>query len=135
MAKSTEELVSINIIGETTEVQGNIVTSGDMRIDGKLTGDFTSTQKLVVSQNGSVEGNIRCKECDISGNIKGNIIVSELLILRATAFVLGDITVNKLAVEPDAQFSGVCKMNNKQGYHGISKSTVKNEADQTNTPK
>ncbi|MDR1792772.1 MAG: polymer-forming cytoskeletal protein [Bacteroidales bacterium] len=118
MAKGIEQdLIGINIIGETTEIEGNIVTSGDMRIDGKLKGDFTSSQKLVVSQTGCIKGNINCNDCDISGKVQGNITTSGLLILRSTATVLGDITIFKLAIEPDGQFSGVCKMTSISQSH------------------
>ena len=59
MAKSTEtETSCINIIGQSTEIQGNITTMGDMRIDGKLKGNISSSQKLVIGQSGMVEGNI-----------------------------------------------------------------------------
>ena len=111
MAKNVEsEAPCINIIGQATEVKGDIKTSGDMRIDGKLTGNFSSNQKLVMGNSGMIEGNINCKDCDISGKVVGNIDVTELLILKSTADVHGDISTHKLVVEMDAQLSGICKM-------------------------
>jgi len=111
MGKGTEtEAPGINIIGQGTEIKGDINTSGDMRIDGRLVGNFVSNQKLVVGTSGIIEGNIACKDCDISGKITGNLCVAELLILQSTSDVQGDISTNKFVVEIDAQFSGVCKM-------------------------
>ena len=111
MAKNTEtDTPCINIIGQSTDIQGDIVTSGDMRIDGKLKGNVSSNQKLVVGQFGVVEGNITCKDCDISGKVIGNIAVQELLTLNSTADVTGDVHTKKLVIELDAQYCGVCKM-------------------------
>jgi cytoskeletal protein CcmA (bactofilin family) len=114
MRKNAElEAPCINIIGQGTEIKGDMSTSGDIRIDGKLTGNFSSNQKLVVGQSGIIEGNITCKDCDISGKIIGDMCISGLLILKSTSDVSGDVTTNQFVVEIDAQFSGVCKMNQK----------------------
>jgi cytoskeletal protein CcmA (bactofilin family) len=124
MGKNMEtEASCINIIGAGTEIKGDIKTSGDMRIDGKLTGNFSSGQKLVIGQSGIIEGDIKCKDCDISGKVIGNMHVTELLTLKATADVMGDISTNKIVIEPGAQFSGVCKMHqNMQGKQEQTKS-------------
>ena len=111
MAKNTEtDTPCINIIGQSTEIQGDIATMGDMRIDGKLRGNISSNQKLVVGQSGVIEGNITCKDCDISGRVIGNISVEELLTLQSTADVAGDVHTRKLVIELDAQYSGTCRM-------------------------
>ena len=47
---------------------------------------------------------------DVSGTIKGKLAVSELLTLKSTAKINGDIITNKLAIEPGANFSGSCSM-------------------------
>lgn len=111
MAKGTDlDSPGINIIGFGTEIQGNVNTSGDIRVDGKIIGDFFVSQKLVIGQSGIIEGNITCRDCDISGKVIGNIIVNEVIVLNATANILGDISTHSLAIEIGAQFSGVCKM-------------------------
>ncbi len=111
MGKNTEsEAPCINIIGPGTEIQGDITTTGDMRIDGKLIGNFSSNQKLVIGPSGIIEGIIKCKDCDISGKVIGNIQIAELLVLKSTSDVNGDISTNKIVMELDSQFSGICKM-------------------------
>ena len=103
------EAPSINIIGQGTEIKGDINISSDMRIDGRLLGNFFSNQKLVVGASGVIEGTITCKDCDIFGTVTGNLYISEQLTLRPTADIKGDIATNKIVMELDAQFSGVCK--------------------------
>lgn len=110
MAKNNIETPSVNIIGAGTVIEGDITTNGDIRIDGSLTGSINVKGKLVVGATGSVEGEIICQNADISGNIKGKIGVAELLSLKASSKLNGDIITNKIAVEPGATFTGSCSM-------------------------
>jgi len=108
----TPETPSVNIIGNGTDIKGNIKSNGDLRIDGFITGHINASGKVVVGSTGRVEGEISCQNADISGDVKANIRVSELLSLKANAVVSGDIFTNKLAIEPGAVFTGACKMGN-----------------------
>jgi cytoskeletal protein CcmA (bactofilin family) len=101
---------SINLIGNGTNIVGDIKSNGDVRIDGILTGNISINGKLVVGSTGKIEGNILCQNADISGEINGKINVSELLILKASAKLLGDIITGKISIEPSASFTGTCSM-------------------------
>ena len=101
---------SINLIGAGTVINGEVKSNGDIRIDGTVTGSVNSKGKVVVGSTGMVEGEIVCQNADVSGSIKGNTTVSELLTLKATANLTGDIITNKLAIEPGANFTGSCSM-------------------------
>ncbi|MCC7332711.1 MAG: polymer-forming cytoskeletal protein [Flavobacteriales bacterium] len=101
---------SINIIRKGTEIKGEINCLGDIRIDGTLSGKIFTEGKLVVGQTGNIEGEVTCKNADISGTIKANIAVKELLLLKSTANIIGDIKTGKLSVEPGANFTGSCNM-------------------------
>ena len=100
----------INIIGNGTKITGNIETSGDIRIDGVLVGNLSTQGKIVIGATGSIEGEVDCVNSDVSGQLKGKISVKELLSLKATAKIFGDIITNKLAIEPNAVFTGTCNM-------------------------
>jgi cytoskeletal protein CcmA (bactofilin family) len=104
------ESPSVNIIGAGTFIEGDINSNGDMRIDGSLTGTINVKGKLVVGPTGSVEGEIICQNADISGTVKGKIGVAELLSLKSSSKLNGDIITNKIAIEPGAVFSGSCSM-------------------------
>ncbi len=113
MAKYNEnELTSnnINLIGFGTEITGDITCSGDLRIDGNLTGNISSKGKVVIGETGRIKGEVSCKNSDISGIIDGKVIVVELLSLKSTAKINGDITTSKLAIEPGSKFTGYCNM-------------------------
>lgn len=105
--------ISINIISKGTEIQGNIISQGDMRIEGVLQGDLTSKARIVIGDSGEVKGNIHANDAVISGKVMGNVLVGELLFLKATAKIYGDISVGKLVVENGAEFNGACKMNSE----------------------
>ena len=51
-----------------------------------------------------------CKNADLEGKLNGKIEVDELLSLKSTAKLQGEISTNKLSIEPGAIFSGNCKM-------------------------
>ncbi len=112
MAKltGTDNSQSINFLGNGTSIKGDIITNGDFRIDGALVGSINSKGKVVIGPSGRVEGEIVCQNADISGHVQAKVVVNELLTLKASAVLNGDIFVNKLAIEPGARFTGSCNM-------------------------
>lgn len=113
MAKpNTPDTPSVNLLGAGTSIKGDIKSNGDIRIDGSLSGSIHSKGKVIIGETGRVEGEIICKNADISGEIKAQLIVSDLLTLKSTAKFYGDITTGKLAIESGAAFTGTCKMDN-----------------------
>jgi cytoskeletal protein CcmA (bactofilin family) len=103
---------SINTINQGSSIEGNITSNGNFRFDGELKGSIESKGKVVIGPSGKVEGNITCRDADISGEVKGIIKVSELTELKATAKVDCDLYTGKLSIEPGAVFSGKCIMGN-----------------------
>lgn len=107
---STPDSGTVNIIGSGTSIEGDVVSSGDIRIDGNLKGTLRTRGKLVVGPTGTIDGEVSCQHADVSGNIRGKINVTELLSLKNSAKINGEIITGKLAIEPGADFSGSCSM-------------------------
>jgi cytoskeletal protein CcmA (bactofilin family) len=103
-------LASVNIIGPGTQIEGEVVSEGDIRIDGKIKGSVRSQSKVVLGVTGTIEGDIHCQNADISGNIKGVTTVKEMLFLKSSAKINGDINTGKLVIEVGASFTGNCNM-------------------------
>lgn len=101
---------SSNTIGKGTFLEGNVETYGNIRIEGKVTGNVKSKSKVALGPSSQVHGNIVSQNADIEGEVKGKMDVAELLVLKATAVIHGDISTGKLVVEPGAVFNGTCKM-------------------------
>lgn len=107
------ETPAVNMIGKGTIIKGDIRSDGDFRVDGTLNGSIQSNGKIVVGVSGTIEGTITCQNADISGQVKATIRVKELLSLKASSAVLGDVYTNKLAIEPGAKFTGTCNMHDE----------------------
>lgn len=101
---------TINILGEGTTIKGDIVANSDIRIDGELQGSLVAQGRIVIGTKGKVDGEIKGKNIEVSGIIKGKINIAELLCMKATAKIEGDIIAGRLSIEPGAVFSGNCTM-------------------------
>lgn len=109
--KEVEELSnSSNIIGKGTIVNGSIETFGNIRVEGKVVGDIKTKSKAAFGHSSQVDGSVLAQNAEVAGHITGTIEVTELLVLKATASIDGDIITNKLLVETGASFNGKCKM-------------------------
>lgn len=111
MAKTMNgEMQSVNMLGAGTTIKGDVQTNGDFRVDGTLVGSIHSKGKIVIGETGNIDGEVVCRNADVSGKVKAQITVSELLTLKSTARLTGEITTSKLSIEPGAKFSGTCNM-------------------------
>ena len=108
--KNSEPTAAVNMIGAGTIITGDVISKGDIRVDGTLKGSVSTEGKVVLGREGVIEGDVVCKDADISGTIKARITVSQLLSLKTTAKLNGDIITNKLSIEPGASFTGSCSM-------------------------
>ncbi len=112
---------TINIISEGTKIKGDIIANGDIRIDGELLGNISAKSKLVIGPKGRIEGQIICNNIEISGYVKGKVTASDLINMKSTSQIIGDIAAGKLSIEPGAMFSGSCMMNGTNPIDGQEK--------------
>ena len=121
MAKTNEtDNTTINLISNGTDITGDIKSNGDIRIDGSLTGNLNTKGKVVIGPTGKVNGEVICKNSEVSGIVEGKISVGQLLNLKASSTILGDIATSKLSIEPGAKFSGNCNMTDNEDNGGAS---------------
>ncbi len=128
MAKNNEtENNVINLIGVGTEIIGDVNSNGDIRIDGVLTGNLYTKGKVVIGESGKVKGEVNCKNSDVEGLIEGKINVLELLALKRSARIIGDINTSRLAIEPGSKFTGNCNMSDNASSKEIKKESKLNQ--------
>jgi cytoskeletal protein CcmA (bactofilin family) len=108
--RGEEPANSSNTIGKGTFLEGNVETYGNIRIEGKVVGNIKSKSKVALGPQSHVQGNILAQNADIEGEVKGKLEITDLLVLKATAIINGDIVTGKMVVEPGAVFNGTCKM-------------------------
>lgn len=115
MAKNTESVpdMGINRIVEGTSIEGEIRCESNIRIDGSFVGNLITKGRLVIGPAGRIEGTVNCQNAEIEGLVKGKLFVQQMLSLKGTAKVEGDIFTDKLAVEPGSSFTGACNMGAK----------------------
>jgi cytoskeletal protein CcmA (bactofilin family) len=98
------------LVSAGTTLKGDISSNSDLRIDGTIIGNVTSTAKIVIGANGVVEGNVSGNQADVVGKVTGDIKTKDLLQLRGDCVVKGNLQAGKLQVEPTAVFNGQCHM-------------------------
>jgi cytoskeletal protein CcmA (bactofilin family) len=110
MAKQ-EGICGYNIIDKGTVFTGNFVCNGDVRIDGSFTGSIQIDGKLIVGKEGCIKGDVVCSYAEVEGLIDvSTIVVKEMLLLKSSAVLIGEVTTDMLQIEQGAVFSGTCKM-------------------------
>ena len=104
---SSMETPARNLIGKGTVIKGDVESSGDIRVDGRLIGSLKCNGKIVIGQTGVVEGDMTCKQADVSGYVKGILKCEEL---KATSKVEVELITKQLFIEVGAVFTGKCQM-------------------------
>lgn len=99
-----------NTIAKNTSLVGDIKSDGDFRVDGKIEGTIQTSGRVVIGKDGTVIGTIDCVNADVEGTFSGKLIVDEVLSLKGTADISGDVIMGKLSVEPGATFNATCAM-------------------------
>jgi cytoskeletal protein CcmA (bactofilin family) len=99
-----------NSIVEGTSINGDIIASNDIRIDGSLVGKLNCNGRVIIGPQGKIEGDITCHNAIIEGSFTGNLVVKELLSVKETATINGDIMTDKLMIQTGAIFNVTCSM-------------------------
>ena len=107
---TTAALNQQNRIVQGTKIIGTIVSEGGLRVDGEIDGDIKTSGKVVLGSTGKINGTLTCASADFEGEFTGKLTVNEMLSLRSTSVVEGDVFINKLTVEPGAVFNATCSM-------------------------
>ncbi|WP_424492837.1 bactofilin family protein [Salinimicrobium sp. GXAS 041] len=110
-SKSTPEVSrDQNKIAQGTKIIGNLEAKGGFRIDGYVEGNVKTPGKVVIGKEGCINGILECENADIEGKFSGKLNINNILSLRSTASIEGEVTASKLAVEPGAVFDATCCM-------------------------
>ena len=101
---------SLNSIVSGTTIEGTVNSESDIRVDGTIKGKLFCQAKAIIGPTGRIEGEIYCKNAVIEGQFEGTLEVKELLTLKESAVVSGDVTTNKLIINSGAVFNVNCSM-------------------------
>ena len=98
------------VLGEGTVFDGNLKTSGTVRVDGTVNGNCTSDEEMILGPEGVVKGNVSAKNIIISGRVDGDITSLGKLEILSTGKVNGNIAARSLVIDEGASFDGKCTM-------------------------
>lgn len=94
-------------IGKTVVIRGELKGSEDLIIDGHVEGTISLAEgRLTIGPDANVAADLTAKEVLILGHVKGNIVATGRVELRAGSNVEGDVRALRLAVEDNAIFRG-----------------------------
>jgi cytoskeletal protein CcmA (bactofilin family) len=96
--------IACSLIAENVSLEGDLVSEGDVQLDGAVRGDL-KLNHLTVGETGQVDGLITAEAVEVRGRVAGA-ITAKTVRLYATARVDGDITHAQLAVDAGAHFAG-----------------------------
>lgn len=98
------------LIGAGTVIEGTISYAGGLRVDGAISGDLRCAQgkagMVIISEHGSVTGEVHAAHLVVSGRINGPVHVSDLLELQPTARVAGDVHYRAIEIHNGAVVEG-----------------------------
>jgi cytoskeletal protein CcmA (bactofilin family) len=112
---STASTTSSNSLVQGTSVEGTLQADKDIRIDGTLRGTLHCKGKVIIGPTGFITGDITCENAVIEGRFEGVLIVGDVLHVKETAKIEGDVSTSKLVVQPGSIFNVKCKMGAQSG--------------------
>ena len=106
-SKDNEQLESF--IGSGTEFQGEMNVKGALRVDGYFDGKL-NVGCLILGETGVIKGEVSSKKIIVGGKVEGNLRGQEIVEIKATGEVLGDIFTEKFSVMEGAKVNGKIQM-------------------------
>ncbi|HEY9051602.1 MAG TPA: polymer-forming cytoskeletal protein [Gammaproteobacteria bacterium] len=98
------------LIGNSIEIHGDLIFSGGLHIDGKVIGNVIAAEgshsMLVLSDHGSIEGEVRVPYVVLNGEVIGDVYANERVELSGKAQVKGNVYYNLLEMAMGAEVNG-----------------------------
>jgi cytoskeletal protein CcmA (bactofilin family) len=97
---------SVTLIGESIKIKGQIKSNETLQLDGEMEGQLDIGDRLIVGAKAKVAAQVKAKEVDVAGVIRGNVVATERLVLRKGAHLEGDVKTAGIVIEDGAYFKG-----------------------------
>ena len=110
-----EERRIVAWIGKSVVFRGDLISSEDMTIDGRIEGSIeVRTHHLTIGPNASIEADVAARQVTVFGKVAGSLTAEERVEIRHGATVEADITCQSLAIQEGAFFCGKVAMSGRQ---------------------
>jgi cytoskeletal protein CcmA (bactofilin family) len=92
------------VISADTYLKGDVRNGGLVEVYGYIEGSVTG-DKVVVRPGGRCYGTVKAGDADVHGDLQGQIFVKQLITIRGSGSVTGDVQYGRLAMELGANLS------------------------------
>ena len=93
-----------SVIGPDLTIMGNLISSGEVQVDGEVQGDLHGTH-IVIGEKARITGGVNAEEVVVRGHVMGSIRGRKVM-LQSSSHVEGDVHHQSLAIEQGAFFEG-----------------------------
>jgi cytoskeletal protein CcmA (bactofilin family) len=97
------------VVGEGVVLNGSLEVPDKAWVLGAINGDL-KVHSLTVGSTGKIEGKVDCQMADIAGHVKDDLRVHELLVVRASSTISGNIFYKEIDIERGAKITGQLSM-------------------------
>ncbi|WP_322106326.1 polymer-forming cytoskeletal protein [Paraburkholderia sp. J41] len=105
-----EQTKLATLIAQDITISGSLEYADGLRLDGRVQGNVTgkpgAKTLLVLSERGSIEGNVHGYDIVVNGRIHGDVIADHFVELQANAHVVGNIYYQQLQMDCGASVDG-----------------------------
>lgn len=96
----------ITQIRQGSIITGNLKSDQSIRVDGNITGDLLSGEKIIIGVHGEIGGNLRGLDITVEGFVNGDVMSKGFLHITKSAKIFGKIYANEISVEKGAELNG-----------------------------
>lgn len=107
------------LLGKGSEFEGKLAFEGQVRIDGKFTGQIITKDVLVIGDGARVMAEIQAGTVIVNGVVEGNIKATQSIELHQPGRVKGNIETPSLSIDKGVVFEGSCKMEAGSGVKSV----------------
>ncbi len=100
------------LLGKGSEFEGKLTFEGQVRIDGKFSGQIMTKDTLVIGDGARVNAEIQAGTVIINGMVEGNVRATSIIEVHQPGRVKGNLETPALAMDRGVIFEGTCKMEN-----------------------
>ncbi len=98
------------LIGKDVLVKGNLISDGDVQINGHLDGKLETSKDVIISEQAKIKATIKANNVYVAGEVTGDIEARTKLEILETGRVNGNVTSQSLSIEPGGLLKGSSTM-------------------------
>jgi cytoskeletal protein CcmA (bactofilin family) len=99
------------LIGPAAHIKGELVSSDNVHIEGRIEGKVKSTKQVIIGQKGLVQAEVEAETVSIRGKLEGDCRATGKVEITESGQVYGNIAAPTIAVSEGAIFRGASNMN------------------------